>query len=537
MEAQVHAQCWYGILRRQAGSLFLLLLLLLLCPSGADAGEDLTLFAGSAPLGSVPSVKNGRSLLVSAGVMAKLLQFTAVEKGDTFIISSEKSKLQLVADAAAVWLDVELVPLAASCLSTPEGWFVESRSALKIFNGLLTRSGRKGNLQWKAGAEETGGRPDEVTPKPLETPLLVPQKNKTPSSGNRPVLRGIRWGVEDEKIRTVLDIEGEGDPELEQSPGGVKFTFGPAASSLPGMPSPCGEVKVAALNFGDRVLYEFTSALPVEIISLSDPRRIVLDFLRSGAQDKGPGVQIPERQAEEKIMPPSSGVTSKGSGIVVIDPGHGGKDPGAVANGLKEKDINLAVSRKLAAVLKEKGVDVRLTRNSDVYLTLKERTNLANQWNAEVFISIHANALPKGRHATGMEIYLMALPTDKDAMQLALIENRDMAEGNGETSKAADSRTKMLLNILGNMQQNAKISESTGFAEHLFASGQKGKIKMRRVAQAPFFVLRGAAMPAVLIETGFLTEKSEARMLSDGDYQNRMADSLAEGIAGFLATL
>ncbi|MEA4881590.1 MAG: N-acetylmuramoyl-L-alanine amidase, partial [Synergistaceae bacterium] len=183
------------------------------------------------------------------------------------------------------------------------------------------------------------------------------------------------------------------------------------------------------------------------------------------------------------------------------------------------------------------GIDVRLTRNSDVYLTLKERTNLANQWNAEVFISIHANALPKGRHATGMEIYLMALPTDKDAMQLALIENRDMAEGNGDTSKAADSRTKMLLNILGNMQQNAKISESTGFAEHLFAAGQKGKIKMRRVAQAPFFVLRGAAMPSVLIETGFLTEKSEARMLSDGTYQNRMADSLAEGIAGFLATL
>lgn len=537
MEAQVHAQCWYGILRRQAGSFFLLLLLLLLCPLGATAGEGLTLYSGSAPLGSVPSIKKGQSVLVSAGAMAKMLKLSAVEKGDTFIINSEKSKLQLVADAAAVWLDAELVPLAASCLSTPEGWFIETRSALKIFNGLLTRSGRKGDLQWKAGEEAPDGRKEEKTPKQPEIPQLVPRKSDARSSGSRPVLRGIRWGIEDEKIRTVLDIEGEGDPELQQSPGGVKLTFGPGTSSLPGMPSPCSDVKVAALNFGDRTLYEFTSALPVEIISLSDPRRIVLDFLRHSAQNKGSGVEIPERLPAEKKAPPSSGATSKGSGIVVIDPGHGGKDPGAVANGLKEKDINLAVSKKLAAALKKKGIDVRLTRNSDVYLTLKERTNLANKWNAEVFISIHANALPKGRHATGMEIYLMALPTDKDAMQLALIENRDMAEGDGEASKAADSRTKMLLNILGNMQQNAKISESTGFAEHLFTAGQAGKIKMRRVAQAPFFVLRGAAMPAVLIETGFLTEKSEARMLADGAYQNRMADSLAKGIISFLATL
>ncbi|NLB82737.1 MAG: N-acetylmuramoyl-L-alanine amidase [Synergistaceae bacterium] len=524
-------------MRRQAGSFFLLLLLFLLCPLDASAGEGLILYSGSVPLGSVPSIKKGQSLLASAGVMAKLLEFSAVEKGDTFIISSKKSKLQLVSDAAAVWLDAELVPLAASCLSTPEGWFIETRSALKIFNGLLTRSGRKGDLQWKAGEKEPDIRNEEKAPMQPEVPQLVLRKSDASSSGSRPVLRGIRWGIEDEKIRTVLDIEGEGDPELQQSPGGVKLTFGPGTTSLPGMPSPCGDVKVAVLNFGDRILYEFASAFPVEIINLSDPRRIVLDFLRHSAQDKGLEIEISERVPAEKKVPPSSGSTSKGSGIVVIDPGHGGKDPGAVANGLKEKDINLLVSKKLAAALKKKGIDVRLTRNSDVYLTLKERTNLANKWNAEVFISIHANALPKGRHATGMEIYLMALPTDKDAMQLALIENRDMAEGNGEASKAADSRTKMLLNILGNMQQNAKISESTGFAEHLFAAGQTGKIKMRRVAQAPFFVLRGAAMPAVLIETGFLTEKSEARMLADGAYQNRMADSLAKGIVSFLATL
>ena len=129
----------------------------------------------------------------------------------------------------------------------------------------------------------------------------------------------------------------------------------------------------------------------------------------------------------------------------------------------------------------------------------------------------------------------MALPTDKDAMELALIENRELAEGNGaESAKAADKKTRMLLSILGDMQQNAKINDSTDFAEYLFKEGSKGGIKMRRVAQAPFFVLRGAAMPAVLIETGFLTEKKEAAMLGSKNYQSTMASSLARGIAQYL---
>ena len=133
-----------------------------------------------------------------------------------------------------------------------------------------------------------------------------------------------------------------------------------------------------------------------------------------------------------------------------------------------------------------------------------------------------------------MEIYLMALPTDKDAMELALLENRELVENNGDSVKAADKKTQMLLNILGNMQQNAKISESTGFAEFLFNAGKAGSLKMRRVAQAPFFVLRGAAMPAVLIELGFLTDKQEAKLLSSEEYQKKMANALARGIQEYI---
>ena len=217
---------------------------------------------------------------------------------------------------------------------------------------------------------------------------------------------------------------------------------------------------------------------------------------------------------------------------MVIDAGHGGKDPGAVANGYQEKKIALEISNRIASELRKHGLNVKMTRTGDTYPSLRDRTTMANNWNADVFISVHLNALPKGRHATGTEIYLMALPTDKDAMELAKFENAEFVEGS--SSKKSDSRTELLLSILGDMQQNAKIGESTNLAEDLFKAGQNGGLNMRRVAQAPFWVLRGAAMPAVLIETGFITEMSDVKQLAKPAFQQKMAEAFAAGIVRFL---
>jgi N-acetylmuramoyl-L-alanine amidase len=221
------------------------------------------------------------------------------------------------------------------------------------------------------------------------------------------------------------------------------------------------------------------------------------------------------------------------SNIVVLDPGHGGQDPGAVANGIQEKNINLSIALKLEKTLESKGIKVELTRRTDVYLKLAERTEIANKLNAEVFVSIHANALPKGKSARGFEIYLMALPTDKDALELAKFENRELVDGKTNAA-ASDKRTQLLLSILGDMQQNHKIIESTDFAEVLFKAGNQSGLPMRRVAQAPFYVLRGAAMPAVLLETGFITDKDEAKLLSHSNYQQKIADAMALGIINYL---
>ena len=220
--------------------------------------------------------------------------------------------------------------------------------------------------------------------------------------------------------------------------------------------------------------------------------------------------------------------------LVVVDPGHGGKDPGTSANGVVEKTINLNVGLLLERELKARGFDVIMTRRTDVYLKLQERTDIANNADADLFISVHVNALPARKSTSGFEIYIMALPTDKDALNLAKIENREYVEGKGVDVENVDRRTEMLLRILGDMQQNNKISESTDFAAALFQAGRRENLPMKRVAQAPFFVIRGSGMPAVLLETGFCTNANEAKLLLDPSYQQRIARAMANGAANYL---
>ena len=202
-----------------------------------------------------------------------------------------------------------------------------------------------------------------------------------------------------------------------------------------------------------------------------------------------------------------------------------------------EKDINLKMGQILANILESRGFKTRMTRSQDVYLRLDERTKLANDWDGDLFVSLHCNALPAGRSAKGVEIYIMALPSDEDAMRLALIENRELGEGTENVDSIADKRTKLLLKILGDMEQNVKIEQSMSFAEVLYKAGGNRGLNMRRVAQAPFFVLRGAAMPAVLVEMGFLTDKAEASLLANPTYQKKLAESLADGIESYLRNM
>ncbi|MDD4159350.1 MAG: N-acetylmuramoyl-L-alanine amidase [Synergistaceae bacterium] len=244
-----------------------------------------------------------------------------------------------------------------------------------------------------------------------------------------------------------------------------------------------------------------------------------------------------KEEKKERVSPVPFKVTSGSKmPIVVLDAGHGGHDPGAVANGIREKDINLKAVLQLGKMLEEYGIDVRYTRKTDVYLKLGERTAFANNNKANVFVSIHCNAMPKGKNAAGLEFYIMAPPSDKDAMQLAIYENKEIS-GGAETAQdvqRADQKTRLLLKILGDMQQNDKINESTTLTEVLHRSANLSGLPMRKVRQAPFYVLRGAGMPSVLIEMGYLTDRAEAYKLNTAKYREDLCGSFAKGIATYI---
>lgn len=216
---------------------------------------------------------------------------------------------------------------------------------------------------------------------------------------------------------------------------------------------------------------------------------------------------------------------------IVIDPGHGGKDPGAMANGLKEKNIVLKVAKKLALILRKK-LDCRviLTRSTDVFIPLEERTAIANKNDADLFVSLHVNADPDAE-ASGFETYYLNLTSNPEAMRVAAYEN--------ETSTHQISEMK---NILSSILKNSKIQESSRLAEQVQEALIHGLrkdftgIKDMKVRKAPFYVLMGAEMPAILVEMSFITNKHDARHLKSNRFLTNIADDISKGIQSYIST-
>jgi N-acetylmuramoyl-L-alanine amidase len=217
---------------------------------------------------------------------------------------------------------------------------------------------------------------------------------------------------------------------------------------------------------------------------------------------------------------------------VVIDPGHGGHDPGAKTKGLTEAELVLDVALRLEKLLsKQDGFDVVLTRRVDTFVPLEERTAIANREGADLFLSIHANASANGA-ARGIETYFLNLTANPDAEMVAAREN------------AASSRSmNQLPDIVKAIALNNKIHESRDFASmiqsSLHSQLQKTDADVRNlgVKQAPFMVLLGATMPSVLAEISFITNKQDAAMLKTEKYRQRIADALLAGVLRYQQSL
>jgi N-acetylmuramoyl-L-alanine amidase len=272
-----------------------------------------------------------------------------------------------------------------------------------------------------------------------------------------------------------------------------------------------------------RVVLDMSSLTEYRTFLLPDPYRLVVDIQ---GKENGEKPTTPEKRPELVSLPRSKKPAIAGLRKIVLDPGHGGKDPGAVgANGLAEKDIVLSVARKLAEKLRrELGVEVVLTRKDDTFIALEDRTAIANAERADLFISIHVNASPNAE-ARGLETYYLNNTDDEAAIRLAAREN-------------ATSRKNVtdLQFTLSDLTQNLKLEDSISLAHRLQGSlvsqmsQRYGEVRDLGVKQALFYVLVGARMPSVLVEAFFVTNRSDARALGKEAYLDDIADALLAGI-------
>ena len=322
-----------------------------------------------------------------------------------------------------------------------------------------------------------------------------------------------------------------------------------------------------------RVVLDFKSVSDYNVFWLPDPYRLVVDI--SGQVPSAP--RIPEAVvAEGKPTPPASTSPStapapappksteppaaepsatatadlkvapeprdEGYTIyqqlgleprrILIDAGHGGHDPGTMGKGgLREKDLVLDISNRVAKLLREDSFEVLMTRSTDVFIPLEERTAIANSKGVDLFVSIHVNAA-RSRRARGTETYFLNLATTPDAAEVAARENASTTR-----------RVSELNDLLQKVMNNSKIAESRALAtflqdsmaESLFTS-KKDK-RNRGVKKAPFYVLLGAQMPAALVEVAYLSNSSDAKLLADTSYRQKVAASIATGIRRYHDTM
>ncbi|MCM1490326.1 MAG: N-acetylmuramoyl-L-alanine amidase [Muribaculum sp.] len=228
--------------------------------------------------------------------------------------------------------------------------------------------------------------------------------------------------------------------------------------------------------------------------------------------------------------------------VVVLDPGHGGKDFGASENGAKEKDINLAVAKKVAALVEKniKDVEIVMTRNSDKYLTLQQRADIANNAHGNLFMSIHVNSVDKKnknrRNVKGSSVYVLGLHRDQDNMKVAMRENSVIElESDYKEKYSGFDPSKDESYIIFEMSQKRNLGESIRVAgdaqNELVGNAGRGN---RGVRQAGFWVLWATSMPAVLVELDFICNPESVKFMTSDKGEDKLAESLYNAIKKFV---
>jgi N-acetylmuramoyl-L-alanine amidase len=237
------------------------------------------------------------------------------------------------------------------------------------------------------------------------------------------------------------------------------------------------------------------------------------------------------RSVAVAVAPRSKTVARSQAPLIIVDPGHGGKDDGATSpNGLLEKELNLDISRRLKKILETRyGYQVIMTRHDDTFIPLEERGEIANKQNADLFVSIHVNAA-KRRSAHGIETYYLGVANSAQAQETAARENGELVHS------VKDNQVQQILaNMISTMKINASAVLASHVQERLHRSINKkfSGVKDLGVKEGPFFVLHDTNMPSILVEVGFITNPREERRLRRSDYLDRLASAIAQGVHEF----
>jgi N-acetylmuramoyl-L-alanine amidase len=290
---------------------------------------------------------------------------------------------------------------------------------------------------------------------------------------------------------------------------------------------PVGDGLLRAVRIGQNTLRTARVVIDIEnydrhrLLFLTHPDRLVIDvYGRRNASDRRGGQGAHGVRRDGRLPPDAREVRT-----VIVDPGHGGTDPGAIGvGGLREKDVTLRLSEMLAVKLRAMGFRVVATRERDRFVSLEERTAIAEGSNGDVFISLHANSAPR-RSVQGIETYYPDANHERHSLRVAMREN-------------GVSRDQ--LNELQRTLAKLRIAEISPYSQRLASLVQSqlaralpsryGKIQDLGAKKGPFYVLFLSNMPAILIEAGFLTNKSDAKRLRSGDYLESVATQISTGL-------
>ncbi len=348
-------------------------------------------------------------------------------------------------------------------------------------------------------------------------------------------IEAVRIGHQADKTRVAIDLSRLTEHRLFtlSNPDRVVIDIKPARISRQALPLPGGRGAVRRLRSAARE--DGSMRIVLDLNAPVKPRSFVL-AANSERGDRLVVDLVPLNRAVPARKAPVISVRDANSGrdiIVAIDPGHGGKDPGARGrSGLREKDVVLKISRRLAEIIdSEPGMRSYLTRKDDHFVPLRDRMERARKAEADLFISIHADAF-QDRRVRGATVYVLSPKgaNDEAGRLLAALENAaDLIGGVSLGDKDA-----VLAEVLLDLSQNASVSASIDVGNEIIGEiSRVTKVRKRRVQQAPFLVLKSPDVPSILVETAFISNSYDEKNLGSRRYQEQLANAIFDGIEDY----